>query len=58
MRGQIAELTGPLVRQADWKDRTTSIQHPLPVAVKVPLEGDAGISTSASAQPGILLHSP
>jgi hypothetical protein len=55
---QIVELIGPVVWHAGRKDFVISCQHPLPVAVKVPLDGDAGITTSAFAQPGIFLQSP
>jgi hypothetical protein len=57
-RVQIVELIGPVVRQAGCKDFVISCQHPSPVAVKVPLAGDAGMMTSALAHPGIFLQCP
>jgi hypothetical protein len=56
--GQIVELIGPVVRQAGRKECVISCQQPTPVAVKVPLAGDAGTMTSVLAQPGSLLHCP
>jgi hypothetical protein len=56
--GQNVELMGATVRQADCNDRVTSCQHPSPVAVKVPLAGDAGTRTSGVLQPGNFLHCP
>jgi hypothetical protein len=57
-RRQKVWLTGPVVRHAGVKEPRMSSQQPLPVAVKTPAEGAAGMSTSAWLHPGVCLQSP